>query len=439
MLTVSMPRLYRTASLVAILFTCVVINLLFVFVPWPHSNFPDNLEQFSYHAGIPYSNRASSQISNGTLGFGKIFLLGLPSRSDKRDSMQLAASLTNLNITWVDGVDGEEMGAAEIPPAFFDPAMYDLTKRTQIGSWRGHMNAIRRVVDENLQSALILEDDVDWDVNIIAQLQQFANASIALLENLKERPGNGSEPAISTSPYGDGWDILWLGHCGGWIPPADYRQYNTIISSDSTVPPSIGIFDMLNGVRRADSGSCAAHRGRDPNRVTCDSPRLLPDQRIVQVRTSPICSFAYALSQKGARKALLYLGGPALADIKASFDTILTEVCRGQRDISGGEETTCLTVSPPYFVHHHTRGSATGDSDMSSLDEKDRNVTTDMGFTKGIVFSTRLNAANLIEGREAESQYIWTNERTGWRFRHRDEYHGGQNEKNAAYKAGVVG
>jgi hypothetical protein len=159
----------------------------------------------------------------------------------------------------------------------------------------------------------------------------------------------------------------------------------------------------------------------------------------VQIKASPVCSFAYALTQTGARKAMLNLGGPALTDIKASFDTMFTEACRGEKDISGSEPTTCLTVSPPYFVHHRARGSATSDYDISPPDEKDRNVTREMGFSEGIVFSTRLNARNLIEGREPESQYTWANEWTGWRFKHQDEYRGGKNEKNPAYQAGVVG
>lgn len=352
--------------------------------------------------------------------------------------MQLSASLTDIDIAWVDGVSGKEMATSAVPPALFDPDMQGLTGRAQVGSWRGHMNTIRQIVREGLGSALVLEDDVDWDVNIVAQLQQFANASIELLQKLNSRQHNETTLVCSDSPYGEGWDILWLGHCGGWIPPAEFNQYNSIISSDSTVPPPIAIQDMLNGVR-ADSGPCAAHAGRDPTHMACKSPRLLPHQRIVQIKSSPICSFAYALSQKGARKALLHLGGSALPDIKASFDTMLTEVCRGEKDVFGGEETKCLTVSPPYFVHHRARGAASGDSDITPLQGDETQGSREIGFTKGVVFSTRLNARNLIEGREAESQYIWIDERTKWRCKHQDEYRGGQNFTSITYKPGLGG
>jgi GR25 family glycosyltransferase involved in LPS biosynthesis len=36
----------------------------------------------------------------------------------------------------------------------------------QWGCWRSHANMWKRVIDEKLETALILEDDVDWDVNV---------------------------------------------------------------------------------------------------------------------------------------------------------------------------------------------------------------------------------------------------------------------------------
>jgi hypothetical protein len=55
-------------------------------------------------------------IANGTLGFGAIYVLGLPERSDKRDVVELAAALTGLKITWVDGVPGDKMHTKATPP-----------------------------------------------------------------------------------------------------------------------------------------------------------------------------------------------------------------------------------------------------------------------------------------------------------------------------------
>jgi hypothetical protein len=52
-----------------------------------------------------------------------------------------------------------------------------------------------------------LEDDADWDVAIKLQALQGARATRFLLDQPERR---GKEPL---SPYGDGWDIIWFGHC----------------------------------------------------------------------------------------------------------------------------------------------------------------------------------------------------------------------------------
>lgn len=38
--------------------------------------------------------------------------------------------------------------------------------RPWVGIWRAHANVFRYMIDNNIASALVLEDDVDWDVDI---------------------------------------------------------------------------------------------------------------------------------------------------------------------------------------------------------------------------------------------------------------------------------
>jgi hypothetical protein len=47
------------------------------------------------------------QITNNTLGFEKVFIVGLPERSVKRGALALTTSLTGFKINWVDGVRGQ--------------------------------------------------------------------------------------------------------------------------------------------------------------------------------------------------------------------------------------------------------------------------------------------------------------------------------------------
>src|SRR5439155_16291282 len=78
----------------------------------------------------------------------------------------------------------------------------------------------------NVSSTLIMEDDADWDVALKYQLVQFAHGSRYLL--------NTSPLDSLFSPYGDGWDVLWLGHCGAWTEESDMRRF--VIPHDPTVP-----------------------------------------------------------------------------------------------------------------------------------------------------------------------------------------------------------
>lgn len=70
-----------------------------------------------------------------------------------------------------------------------------------------------RIVEDNVSTALVIEDDADWDVNIKSQLQSLSTATRDLGKT--HDPWTGD---LTKSPYRDDWDMLWLGTCG--VPPA---------------------------------------------------------------------------------------------------------------------------------------------------------------------------------------------------------------------------
>jgi hypothetical protein len=78
--------------------------------------------------------------ANETLGFSKVFVVGLPERSDKRDAIALTSSLTGFRVEWVDGVKGESVPDKAVPFGVDREKLWE----SNLGSWRGHMNAIRR-------------------------------------------------------------------------------------------------------------------------------------------------------------------------------------------------------------------------------------------------------------------------------------------------------
>jgi hypothetical protein len=58
------------------------------------------------------------------------------------------------------------------------------------GSWRAHLNAMQTVVEQELGSALVLEDDLDWDVRIKEQMKDFAKSVRTLTQPLARHSRN---------------------------------------------------------------------------------------------------------------------------------------------------------------------------------------------------------------------------------------------------------
>jgi hypothetical protein len=231
----------------------------------------------------------------------------------------------------------------------------DRTTRPEgyIGSWRAHLNAIRRVVDEGLSSALIIEDDVDWDIRILSQMLDFAKGT-RYIHNI-------SPTAKQHSPYGDEWDVLWPGHCGGFghIDPED-PTYN--IENDLTVPPKKHQTPLAPVLKDLPEFTRSVHRA-----------------------VEPICTFAYAISFAGAQKVIAEVG---MVGTPFSFDNDLAYMCR-DRVLNA----KCVVVEPSLFVHHRPAGNVAKDSDLAATED---GAVREKGSTENIVISTRLNLRKLM-------------------------------------------
>ncbi|KEY66770.1 hypothetical protein S7711_11173 [Stachybotrys chartarum IBT 7711] len=336
-------------------------------------------------------------IRNTTLGFQKIFIIGLPSRSDRRDGMALQAALSNMDVEFVDAVAGKEVDGKAIPKT----SEHDRLRDGEIGCWRSHMNAIREIVHRNLTSALILEDDTDWDVRLRSQLHDFALSTRVLTQPLLGQDGLyadttyldpaavpkrgpdldfSSLPATvppSISPYGDNWDMLWVGHCGMQFPFDDNKQIakGRVIHHDDVTMPKRDYLWTLN------------------------NPFTLKEQypehtRAVHHAMEGVCTLGYAVSNKGARRLLQEV---ALKDINEPIDILLRFFCEGTQ---GRRKHTCLTIQPALFQHHRTAGPVSAESDIGNHGEGfNEKSKTDM-----IRWSVRLNVDNILDGNDMWDQ-----------------------------------
>lgn len=236
------------------------------------------------------------------------------------------------------------------------------------------MNAAASILDNHLSSALIVEDDADWDVSLKTQLTQFALGSRHIL--------NASTSSEPLSPYGDGWDMLWIGHCAQDAPSKPFARF--IIANDSTTPPAGRRWSLWNPEQT----------------LTYDLPHN-HTTRVVYQPTGGICSYAYALSYTGAQKMIYHL---SYSHFDGPFDVGLRDLCN--RGGKGEIDFSCVGVYPG-LIH-----AVFGEADIGHDPEhprKDRDKKKGMQSAFNLVNGVRRNVRNLIEGKNLETG-LWQGE-----------------------------
>ncbi|KAI1323597.1 glycosyltransferase family 25 protein [Xylariaceae sp. FL0255] len=351
-----------------------------------------------------------SAVWNETLGFRDIFVINLYSRSDRRIAMTHAGALSNLSFSFLKGLSPDDIPDS---PRGSTNTIHEQNDKSSLSStlpagarasWHSHMSAVQGVIERNLASALILEDDIDWDVRIKSQMKTFAAAArtwLAASEASKSRDGmreegrslvddftkehgysypDSSQSHLSssendldshTSPYGNDWDVLWLGHCGADIPVPKALQ--SLGGSSS----ALKVVSIPNDMTVPASKHLKPH----PFAHLDEFGRAYPAHtRVVHASWYSTCSLAYAISQKGARKLVrrFNMGQKSGFGFPAQqWDIMLRDYCMGrpldfdkEREKDGGsrsydeystkssigsssdERLVCLTVQPPLFSHH---------------------------------------------------------------------------------------
>ena len=228
-------------------------------------------------------------VLNSTIGVQKVFLISLPNRRHKRDAFAVQAHLTNITYSVRKGIFSDDFSKEELPYTM------DMTP-PEIGCWRAHMNIFSEMLERNIATAAVFEDDADWDVSIKQQLLRFARGS---------RYITGVPPnATSLSPYGQDWDILFLGHCSSKTWPHDRRRF--LIPHDPTViPPS-----ARREIEQPDM------------RYWEQSPPFDIQTRVVFRNRWSACTAAYIISAQGGAKALHHMSMASLPFLRKPVATM---------------------------------------------------------------------------------------------------------------------
>lgn len=152
---------------------------------------------------------------------------------------------------------------------------------------------------------MIIEDDADWDVGVRSQLHEFANKTRELGNASRDSSNQITDATPTQSPYGDDWDILWIGACA-W-PPAP-----------------------------ADSLSFQGAGGRN--------------YLVFWARGGMACTWGYAINSRSAKKLLAWL-----LDINEAVDFHMGKYC---------ERNNCVSIWPPLIGSHIPAGPQRKDSDI---------------------------------------------------------------------------
>ena len=160
-----------------------------------------------------------------------------------------------------------------------------------------------------------------------------------------------------TTPYGNHWDILWLGHCGEHTDPDTAR----VKYADDTVPTHANYTGWSNKYMI----------------------NIGEGHRLIQHAVNPVCTFAYAVTKQGAQNVLKWAGDGQ----NEAFDIRLMQACRPRLlDVVSVQPEIMHHSTPPHEAGYWSQVNA-GDGKRTAVDET--RFEKEMGGTENILNSTR--------------------------------------------------
>lgn len=191
---------------------------------------------------------------------------------------------------------------------------------------------LRWFLGTDLETILVLEDDVDWDIRLkTIQIPRAASSIRHLLGGNPKNDKHGSpispelvEPANYWGPNGS-WEILYLGHCGDIFGPNDWNfRLPRTAFYDETLPA----YDDLHPFTKD----------------FLTSIKVPPNVRLVHKSITPLCTFGFALTRAAATRLLYDIAPQEGNGGTVAYDVRMLEACRdkGMR---------CYTVNPELFHH----------------------------------------------------------------------------------------
>lgn len=231
------------------------------------------------------------------------------------------------------------------------------------------MLTLARMIQEKIQTALIMEDDADWDVMLKSQMLEIANGARHVQNSMSPK----------RSPYGDEWNALFVGHCGT----------NNRVNSDEAV-------DKRYWVIKNDPTVIAPQHAvgnRSPNQSPLAISQNDNHTRIVFSPYKVTCLQAYGVTLSGAAQ-IIY--NQALGQHGTVIDIAWSQMCKFRH------LQMPIAVHPPIMGQHRPPGDGSKDSDRTDH----RNSVRKVGYSENVNFPMRLNIESFMYGKTSvKSQY----------------------------------
>lgn len=279
----------------------------------------------AWSRSLSLRNNANLEPANSTLGFGAVVAVS-KAGSPRRDALLYAANLTSIDIT----IPKQPSWTDHDVTAFKANEGSKISRGSAL-AWMGHLNALRWFLEEtSLHTVLILEDDVDWDINLRrSQVPAAAQALRQLTNETSTHQYHTSDEAY----WGDlnKWEIMYLGHCGDFFPTDDLSKNVHTSYFDSTLLPFAKMHTKTAALLRLLG---------------------VPEQtRLLHRSVWPLCTFGYAVTRKSAQRLLNDFSHEAKEGDKGgcdAFDVRILEACRDHNTEKG---YVCYSVNPE-LMHH---------------------------------------------------------------------------------------
>lgn len=245
-------------------------------------------------------------------------------------------------------------------------------------AWLGHKNALRWFLNTDLESVMILEDDVDWDIHLRTIQIPTAAAAIRKLVSVKtDPPGKLQTKPAWNNFWGNSstWDILYLGHCGDIFRPSSWSsQIPRITYEDKTLPP---------------------RREMHPYTVKfLESINVPEDVRMIHQSIFPLCTFGFAVTRNAAQRLLTEIAPKEAEGGTMAYDVRVLEGCR---DLG----LRCWSANPELFhhmdmeseiekeSHPNPHAGESGESEKAGADDKGRLKVLRAGAAPNIACGAR--------------------------------------------------